>query len=128
MKKTIVIFIHMSVGWALCGTIMGVGREITTIENTLVAHALGAPLIFSIISLDYYKKFNYTTPLMTAIMFVSFIIFMDIFVVALMIEENFAMFTSILGTWIPFALIFLSTYLTGLYSERSNSNQGVQLQ
>jgi hypothetical protein len=25
------------------------------------------------------------------------------------------MFKSILGTWIPFLLIFLSTYLTGIY-------------
>lgn len=128
MKKVFVILIHMSVGWALCGAIMGIGEEITSIEKTLIAHALGAPLIFSAISLNYYRKFNYTTPLMTATMFVGFIIVMDVFVVALLIEKSFAMFTSILGTWIPFALIFLSTYLTGLYSERSNSNQGVQLQ
>jgi len=120
MKKIVVILIHMFIGWALCGAIMGIGREITSIDNTLIAHALGAPLIFSVISLNYYRKFNYTTPSITAIMFVGFIILMDVFVVALLIEKSFVMFSSILGTWIPFALIFLSTYVTGLYSERSN--------
>jgi hypothetical protein len=30
-----------------------------------------------------------------------------------MILRSFDMFTSLIGTWIPFALIFASTYLTG---------------
>jgi hypothetical protein len=41
---------------------------------------------------------------------------MDFFIIALMIEKSFDMFKSILGTWIPFILIMLSTYLTGIYS------------
>jgi hypothetical protein len=28
---------------------------------------------------------------------------MDVFIVALLIEQSFAMFASILGTWLPFA-------------------------
>jgi hypothetical protein len=31
----------------------------------------------------------------------------------MLINRSFEMFTSLLGTWIPFALIFFSTYLTG---------------
>jgi hypothetical protein len=38
---------------------------------------------------------------------------MDFFIVAMLINKSFEMFTSLLGTWIPFALIFISTYLTG---------------
>jgi hypothetical protein len=38
---------------------------------------------------------------------------MDLFIVALLIEKSFAMFKSILGTWLPFTLIFLATYFTG---------------
>jgi hypothetical protein len=41
---------------------------------------------------------------------------MDFFVVALIIEGNLEMFSSLLGTWIPFMLIFVSTLLVGLYS------------
>jgi len=40
--------------------------------------------------------------------------YLGTFVVAVLINRSFEMFTSLLGTWIPFALIFLSTYLTGL--------------
>lgn len=116
--KVIIILVHAFIGWALCGAIMWIGMAITSIENTLIIHAIGAPIIFAIISLIYFKKFNYTTPPQTAITFVSFVIFMDFFVVALLIEKSFEMFTNILGTWIPFALIFISTYLTGLYAKK----------
>jgi hypothetical protein len=42
----------------------------------------------------------------------------DFFVVALLINRSLEMFASLLGTWIPFALIFTSTYVTGLYTVR----------
>ena len=120
IKKPIIIFIHMFIGWALCGAIIGIGREVTSIQNTLIIHAIGVPIIFAIISLIYFKKFNYTAPLPTAIIFLSFAVFMDIFVIALFVEKSFEMFASILGTWIPFALIFLSTYLVGLYVKKAS--------
>lgn len=119
-KKPIIIFIHMFIGWALCGAIIGIGRQVITIQNTLIIHAIGVPIIFAVISLIYFKKFNYTTPLQTAVIFLSFAIFMDFFVVALLIEKSFEMLTSILGTWIPFVLIFLSTYLVGLYVKKTS--------
>jgi hypothetical protein len=37
-----------------------------------------------------------------------------VFVVALLVEKSFDMFRSVLGTWLPFALIFLATWLTGI--------------
>jgi hypothetical protein len=36
------------------------------------------------------------------------------FVVALLIERSFKMFESIVGTWPPFLLIFISTWWTGV--------------
>jgi hypothetical protein len=109
-----VILAHAVVGCGLCGAIMGIGRSVTSLENTLIVHAIGAPVIFGLISLLYFRRFGYTTPLQTALVFLGFVAFMDAFVVALFLEKSFDMFTSVLGTWIPFALIFLSTYLTGI--------------
>lgn len=42
-------------------------------------------------------------------------ILVDFFLVALIINRSLEMFTSPLGTWIPFALIFISSYLTGFF-------------
>lgn len=112
-KKLLVIFLHAFVGWLLCAATMGIGMAVTSLETTLIIHAIAAPIFFFLVSLNYFRKFNYTTPLRTAVIFVSFVILVDFFVVALLINKNLDMFSSILGTWIPFALIFLSTYLTG---------------
>ena len=113
-----VILAHAFVGWVLCAATMGIGMAVTSLENTLIAHAIGAPIFFAIVSLVYFNKFNYTTPLQTAIIFVTFVIAMDVFVVAMLINRSFEMFTSLLGTWIPFMLIFASTYLTGILTRR----------
>lgn len=114
LKKIIIVLIHAFIGWALCGATIGIGRAVTSIENTLIIHAILAPTFFTIISFFYYKKFNYTTPLQTAFIFMFFVIIMDAGLVAPVFEKSYDMFKSVLGTWIPFSLIFLSTFITGL--------------
>jgi len=116
---------HAFVGWALCAATMGIGMAITTIETTLILHAIGAPIFFAVVSWVYFQKFNYTNPLQTALIFVGFVIIVDFFVVALLINKSLEMFTSPLGTWVPFALIFMSTYLTGSYLTNRNEKKSI---
>jgi hypothetical protein len=103
------------VGWAVCAAIIGIGMTISSQMNALVAHAIGAPVVFALISLFYFKRFRNTTPIQTAVIFLAFVILMDFFVMAFAILRSFEMFASVVGTWIPFVLIFLSTYVTGMY-------------
>jgi hypothetical protein len=48
-----------------------------------------------------------------AIFLVSAIL-LDFFVVSLLNQKNLDMFTILIGTWIPFALIFTTTYIIGM--------------
>ena len=114
-SKIAVVLVLGLIGWALCGAIIWIGQTVTSMEMTLIIHAIGAPIVFGAIGSIYFRVFNYTTPMQTAILFVSVVIFLDFFVVALLIEKSFEMFASLIGTWIPWALIFTSTYLTGQY-------------
>ncbi len=114
IKQTMILLLHAFIGWAICTATMVIGMAVTTIENALIMHAIIGPFGFIILSIIYFKKFNYTAPLHTAIIFVSFVILVDFFLVALIINRSLEMFTNLLGTWIPFALIFTSTYITGL--------------
>lgn len=118
IKKLTTILIHAFVGWALCGATMGIGMATTSLQNALIIHAIGAPIYFTLVSLMYFKNFNYTTPLQTALVFVGFVITVDFFVVALLINRSLEMFASLLGTWIPFVLIFTSSYVTGLFTAK----------
>lgn len=104
---------HAFVSWGLCTATMMIGMAVASVETALVVHAIGAPIFAGTVSWSYYRRFGHATPLQTAITFVSFVIVVDFFLVALVIERSFEMFASPLGTWIPFALIFGSTYLTG---------------
>jgi hypothetical protein len=112
-SRILIILIHAFIGWTLCAATMGIGMIVTSVNNALIIHAIAAPIFFAIVSLVYFRKFNFTTPLQTAALFIAFVIAMDFFVVAMLINRSFEMFASLLGTWIPFALIFASTYLTG---------------
>lgn len=118
IKKASILLTHVFVGWALCTATMGISMAITTEQNALIIHAAAAPVIAVAVSLIYFGKFNYTTPLQTAFAFVGFIICMDFFVVALIALKSLEMFTSFIGTWLPFILIFASTYLTSLHVTR----------
>ncbi len=125
IKKGFTVLAHAFIGWALCTASMVIGMATMSLESALIVHAIGAPIFFAIISLIYFNNFNYTTPLQTALIFVSFVIVVDFFVVALMINKSLDMFASLLGTWIPFALIFTSTYVTGLLTVGNPKQQAV---
>jgi hypothetical protein len=114
-RKIAIILTHALVGWIYCGALIGIGRQFLSMQATLIMHAIGAPLGFILISLLYFKMFGFTSPFQTALLFTGVVIGMDVFVVAMLIEKSFAMFASPLGTWLPLALIFSSTYLTGAY-------------
>jgi hypothetical protein len=113
LKAVAIIAAHALVAWALCGAIVFVGRQVWTMETTLIIHAIWVPFVALFVSLIYFTYFAYTTPLQTATIFMLSPILMDLIVVATIIEKSYEMFSSLLGTWIPFALMFLTTYLTG---------------
>jgi len=111
--RAAILAAHGVVGWGLCGAIIGVGRRFFSMDTTLLLHAAGAPLVFVLLSLLYFRKFAYTGPAQTAAWFLAIVIGLDLFLVAPVFEKSYAMFASLLGTWLPFALIFAAVYLTG---------------
>ena len=114
------VIIFGFVGQMGCWGLMVGGQAFTTLENALIIHAVGAPIVFTLVSIIYFKKFNYTSPIITAIVFVVVVVLMDLFVISLLINQNFDMFLGPIGTWVPFALILTSTYLTGYYLRKTN--------
>lgn len=113
MCQTFILIARAIVGWALCGATIGIARKITTLRDALVIHAVATPIIFTILSSIYFGLFGGIRPATTAAIFVVIVVSLDALVVAPLIEKSFDMFRSILGTWLPFALIFLAAWLTG---------------
>ena len=118
LKKPVIILTLGISGWAACGTIMFTLLQITTVYLSLIIHFIATPFIFLAISNLYFKKFDYTSPLVTAVIFTLIVMILDFFVVAMVIEKNLEMFESIMGTWLPFLFIFLTVWLRGLAIHR----------
>ena len=101
------------VGWALCAAVIGIGMSLTTGENTLIVHAVAAPLIFGVLAAVYFRAFPDASVVGTAGAWLGIVMLLDLIVVAGLLLRSLAMFQSALGTWIPFALIFLSVLAVG---------------
>jgi len=117
-KTAIVLALHAFLIWIVCGLTVALGREVLGLEMTLWVHAIVAPAWTALVSLAYFNRLDATTPLRAAAFFVSFIIVLDAALVAPVFEKSYAMFSSVLGTWLPFLSIFAAAYLTGIWVTR----------
>jgi hypothetical protein len=122
MKRLSILLLHAFLGWAMCGAIIGIGFKLTSEFNALIIHAAAVPVVFGLISLVYFRTFRHASALTTASIFLIFTMVMDFFLVALLIQKSFAMFYSVLGTWIPFMFIFLTTYGVGTLMNKRAMN------
>jgi hypothetical protein len=102
-----------SAGWALCTAVMGIGMSLTSLDNTLIVHAVAAPVIFGTLAGMYFHMFPTASVVRTALAWLAMVMLLDLVVVAGLMLRSLAMFQSALGTWIPFALIFLSVLVVG---------------
>ncbi|MGZ3477384.1 MAG: flavodoxin domain-containing protein, partial [Polyangiales bacterium] len=107
------LVLHGVVGWALCALVMGGLLSVTSTSVALAVHAVAAPSIFLLVARHYFRARGAREPLTTAVAFVAIVALLDLFV-ARFVRHGYAMFASIAGTWLPFALIFVVTWVTGL--------------
>jgi len=101
------------VGWAVCGGAIAIGRTYLSMSDTLLAHAIIAPMTFALLSWHYSLRFPQASPLYTASGMLSVVIGLDALVVAPFFERDYAMFRSMVGTWLPFASILAASYFVG---------------
>ena len=113
LTKQISVVIHGVVGWAICGATIGVGREVISMEAALLIHAVVAPLAFGLLAWHHFRRFPASSPGRTALMMLGIVVGLDGLVVAPLFERSYAMFRSVIGTWLPFASILAATYLAG---------------
>jgi multidrug transporter EmrE-like cation transporter len=117
-KESLILLVHAIIIYFVCFAVMGASMATLTVDTALVVHAAAAPFVSAIFSYIYFKKFNYSSPLITAIVIMATVILLDFFLTATIILQDYAMFYSLIGTWIPFALIFTAALIVGIYVNR----------
>jgi menaquinone-dependent protoporphyrinogen oxidase len=101
------------VGWALCAALMTLLQSTLPLLLALVIHAVAAPLVFVALAVAYFRNRGAREPLPTASAWTSIVMVLDAVIVAGLLQRSVAMFASLAGTWLPFALIFASVFGTG---------------
>lgn len=100
--------------WAACGGVVAFGRQVWTLNATLRVHLAIAPVIAFVVSAIHKvlaPDFNF---LLRAAVLTGLVVVLDAVVVAPLFERSYAMFRSPIGTWLPFAAIFLASVAAGL--------------
>jgi hypothetical protein len=125
VTKWIVLVVYAVIGWGICGATIGIGRQIMSMDATLWVHAVVAPLAFGLLARHYSSRHVGVSPAQTALGLLGVVIALDAFLVAPFLERSYAMFQSVLGTWVPFASILVASYLASrTVRRRSGAPQG----
>jgi hypothetical protein len=100
--------------WGACGATMAMGRKALSLNTTLRVHLAVAPIVAFLVSAVHKLLAPEFDPMLRAAVMTSVVVILDAAVVAPLFERSYAMFRSSIGTWIPFASIFLSSWTAGI--------------
>ena len=96
--------------WGACGGVIAMGRRIWSLRTTLYVHLVLAPSFAYLLSTLHRLLFPGFDHLLRAGVMTAVVVVLDVLVVAPLFERSFAMFRSLLGTWIPVGAIFLASW------------------
>ncbi len=100
--------------WGACGAVMAIGRQLWGLQTALRVHLFAAPAITFLLSIAHARLDPACGPALRASVVTALIVALDALVVAPFFERSYEMFKSLIGTWIPFALIFIASWTAGL--------------
>lgn len=104
--------------WASCGGVMAVGRHLWTLDTALRVHLVAAPTIAFLLSALHEWTFPEFSSLLRATLMTGLVVLLDALVVAPAFERSYAMFRSVIGTWLPFLAIFVASFAAGTLISR----------
>ena len=100
--------------WAACGAVIAVGRKLWSIDTTLRVHLLAALVLAFLAAALHRELAPAFDPLLRAAAITIIVMLLDALVVAPLFERSYAMFRSVIGTWLPFVAIFAACWAAGV--------------
>jgi hypothetical protein len=100
--------------WGACGATMAIGLRVWGLDTTLRIHLAAAPIIAFVVSAIHKWIPPELDSVFRAAAMTGTVIVLDAVVVAPLFERSYAMFRSLIGTWLPFAAIFLASWVAGI--------------
>ena len=110
---SVVLSLCAFVGWSLRLMTIGVGADFTTYTTALLLQSALVVVIFSAIGFLYSSASGTVSPRNAALAMLGAVVGFDFFLIAVLVNRDLAIYARPLATWIPYALIGLSTWLGG---------------
>lgn len=111
--SSLIITICAFVGWSLRLMTIGYGAEITTYSLALLAQSALVVVIFAAIGWLYGACSGAVSPPNAAMAMLGAVVGFDFFLIAILVNQDLAIYAHPLATWIPYALMGLSAWLGG---------------
>jgi menaquinone-dependent protoporphyrinogen oxidase len=105
---------HAIAGWAVCATVMAGLLWATTAQVAMIIHGLLVPIVFAGVASRYFRARGAREPRATALAFAALTAFLDLVIVAGLVQHSAALVKSVWGFWLPLATIFLVTWTVGV--------------
>ena len=96
--------------WGMCGAVIAIGRRLWSLQTTLYVHLIAAPVFAYFLSTLHKLAAPEFGSLLRAGVMTGIVMALDVLVVAPLLERSYAMFRSVIGTWLPFTAIFLASW------------------
>jgi hypothetical protein len=93
---------------------MAIGRRVWGLDTALRIHLAAAPFIAFVVSAIHKWMAPEFDSVLRATAMAGTTIVLDAVVAAPLFERSYAMFRSSIGTWLPFAAIFLVSWVGGI--------------
>jgi hypothetical protein len=99
--------------WAACGGVLAGVRALLGLGPALAVHLVAAPVIAAVATVVLWHHPRHPGSAATAVALAGTAALLDAIVVAPFLERSYAMFGSVVGTWLPLALILAASAATG---------------
>ncbi len=110
MRPFLILVLTAIAAWAACALTMAIADSLVSTESALVIHALFTLVWFALAAGWYRRRHAWPGPKAIALTNLATVVVLDVVVVAGLVLNSFEMFDSVMGTWLPFALVLVGSW------------------
>jgi hypothetical protein len=105
--------LHAIAIWTLSAALLVGSSFLLWAATAVTIRVATAPMIAAVVASVFFTKYDDARPLGVAITFTATVALLDAIVLAALIQRSAAIFVQPLATWVPYALIFATTWMSG---------------
>jgi hypothetical protein len=121
VRELSVVVLFGLIAWAIGTATMWMTFWLASVKTGFAVRAIVAPIAFYLVSIQYFHRRHALRALFAAMLFACVELAADGAVALVVDARVYDIPRSLLGTWLPAALVLLVTWLTGIAMEQETS-------